>query len=279
VSDHDPRGDLGAFLRAGRADVTPDLAGLGPHARQRRRVPGLRREEVALLAGVSPHYYTRLEQGRERHPSTQVLEALAAALRLPADAREHLFRLAGTSAPTQVLTPTVVNPALVDLVAAWPNNPALIYDCAYDVVASNAIADALFRGWPHSTNLLQVVFTDAMARSFYPDWSDVATDAVAGFRLNQGRYPGHPRIREVLSSMLSQSEEFATSWRRHQVRGKSLQQKRFHHPDVGEITLVMQAFDVRSSPGRELVVYHAEAGSASADALTLLGSLAASVGD
>jgi hypothetical protein len=162
-------------------------------------------------------------------------------LRLTGDGREHLFRLAGAAAAAPAPASNAVDPALTTLMAAWPNNPALIYDCAYYVLASNAIADALFRGWPHSHNLLQVVFADPVARSFYVDWDE--------------------------------------RWNSHDVRGKSLRQKRFHHADVGEIMLTMQAFDVRSSPGQELVVYRAEPESPSADAVALLGSLAASVGD
>ena len=271
--------DLGAFLRARRARVTPDDVNLGAHARRRRRVPGLRREEVASLAGVSPDYYTRLEQGRERHPSAEVLAALAEALQLTGDAHDHLFRLAGAAVTTVAASSSEVDPALVALMDAWPDNPALIYDLAYEVVASNAMADALFGGWPHSRNLLDVVFGDPGARTFYVDWTEVAADAVAGFRFNHGRHPADPRVRAVLARMLAESAEFTDLWNGHDVRGKTLSQKRFHHPDVGRITLTMQAFDVRSRPGQELVVYHAEAGSPSADALSLLGSLTASVGD
>lgn len=271
--------DLGAFLRARRAQVTPDDSGLGPHSRRRRRVPGLRREEVALLAGVSPDYYTRLEQGRERRPSAEVVSSLATALRLTGDARDHLFRLAGAAPPAVVPSSHAVDPALVTLMAAWPHNPALIYDLAYDVLSANTMTDALFGGWPHSHNLLEVVFGDPLARSFYVDWADVAADAVAGFRFNHGRHPTDPRVREVLSQMLAESAEFADLWHGHDVRGKSLRQKSFQHADIGRITLTMQAFGVRSSPGQELVVYHAEPGSPSADALSLLGSLTASVED
>jgi len=239
----------------------------------------LRREEVALLAGVSPDYYGRLEQGRERHPSAEVLASLATALQLTDDARGHLFRLAGAALAVVTPSSSVVDPALVTLMAAWPNSPALIYDLAYDVLATNEMADALFGGWPHSHNLLEVVFCDPLARSFYVDWAEVAADAVAGFRFNHGRQPTDPRVRAVLSQMLADSAEFAALWHGHDVRGKSLQQKRFQHADVGRITLTMQAFDVRSNPGQELVVYHAEPGSPSFDALRLLGSLTASIGE
>jgi hypothetical protein len=119
------------------------------------------------------------------------------------------------------------------------------------------------------------VFTDPGARTFYRDWTDVAADSVAGFRLAHGQHAANPRVREVLSTMLAASPEFAQLWEQHRVRGKRLQSKRFRHADVGELTLTMQAFDVRSAPGQELVVYHAEPGSRSAEAVALLGTLAA----
>lgn len=265
--------ELGDFLRAARARVTPEQAGVHDHGT--RRVPGLRREEVALLAGVSVDYYTRLEQGRERHPSTQVLDVLTVVLRMDADARAHAFRIAGVSAPPREGPSGVVAPELVDLMATWPDSPAMIFDRAYDVLASNVMADALFCRWRHSRNLLGIVFTDPDARTFYRDWHEVAADAVAGFRLNHGHDPGHPRVQEVLTDMLATSPAFAELWQTHRVRGKSLQRKRFHHPEVGDLELTMQAFDVRSGAGQELVVYHAAAGSDSARALALLGSLAA----
>jgi MmyB-like transcription regulator ligand binding domain len=134
---------------------------------------------------------------------------------------------------------------------------------------------ALFHDWSHSRNLMHVVFTEPAARSFYLDWSDVARNSVAGFRLGDGKAPDDPRIRQVLTELLRESPEFARLWARHDARGKALESKRFHHRDVGALTLSMQTFDVRSSPGQELVVYHAEPGSASSEALSLLGSLAA----
>jgi transcriptional regulator with XRE-family HTH domain len=266
--------ELGAYLSARRAQVGPAQVNLP--ATGFRRVPGLRREEVAMLAGVSFDYYVRLEQGRERSPSAQVVDALATALRLPEDGRAHLFRLAGLSPRGRVAAVHEhVSPSLLQLLDSWPNNPALVYNRAFDVLASNAIADALFAGWTHSHNLMHVVFTDPAARTFYRDWDEVARNSVAGFRLGHGQAPDDPRIRQILTELLADGGEFAELWASHDARGKSLERKTFRHRDVGELTLTMQTFDVRSSPGQELVVYHAEPGSSSSEAVALLGSLAA----
>lgn len=266
-------GELGHYLRSRRAAVGPDMVGLSSSGH--RRVAGLRREEVALLAGLSVDYYTRLEQGRERTPSAQVVDSLGTALRLDSDGRRHLYRLSGHIPRDTVTVNDRVDPALLDLMSAWPENPAIVYNIAYDVLASNAIADVLFHDWAHSRNLMQIVFTDPDARTFYRDWDKVAQNSVAGFRLNHGRSPSHPRVQKVLEQLLAGSDEFAALWQRNDARGKSRERKRFYHTAVGELTLSMQTFDVRSSPGQELVVYHAEPGSGSADALRLLGSLAA----
>ncbi|MCV7211749.1 helix-turn-helix transcriptional regulator [Mycolicibacterium canariasense] len=264
---------LGEFLRARRAEVSP--ADVGLPSGGVRRVSGLRREEVALLAGMSVDYYVRLEQGRERHPSPQVVDALSVVLQLPDDGREHLFRLAGLSPRERGSVSARVDPALLDLLEMWPLNPAFVYNRAFDVLASNRIADAMFLQWTHSRNLMHVIFTEPDAQTFYCNWSVVAEDAVAGFRHGFGLAPNDVRLRTVRDELLEASPAFAQLWTRHDARRKSLQQKSFRHPVVGTLTLTMQTFDVRSSPGQELVVYHADAGSPSAEALSLLCSWAA----
>jgi hypothetical protein len=161
---------------------------------------------------------------------------------------------------------------------AWPDNPALVYNRAYDILAANPLADALFGELGAVGNLMLLVFTDPRARDFYLDWPAVAADSVAGFRMAYGSAPDDPRARAVLAQLLNASEDFRTLWDRRDARRKSLAEKRFGHPEVGTVTLRMQTFDVRSAPGQELVVYDAEPGTPSADALKLLGSIAATAG-
>jgi transcriptional regulator with XRE-family HTH domain len=265
---------LGEFLRARRGQVSPEVAGVPTYGT--RRVPGLRREEVATLSGVSVDYYVRLEQGREQSPSAQVLDALSQVLRLDDDARVHLYRLAGLMPGTgSVALPERVDPELLRLMDLWPDTPAIVLGRAYDVLAGNALAYALFDGFQQGPNLIRKVFLDSDARSFYPDWDLVARNTVAGFRVLQGRAPHDPRILAVVAELSRRSPEFVDLWARHDARGKRLESKRFHHREVGALTLEINAFDVRSAPGQELIVYHAEPGSRSAEALALLGTLAA----
>ena len=160
--------------------------------------------------------------------------------------------------------------------AAWPDNPALVYNRAYDVLAANPIAEALFGAFAFSRNLMLLVFFDPAARDFYTDWRAIAENAVAGFRLAHGAAPDDPRLRAVLAQLLEHSGEFRDMWARHDARGKTLATKTFSHSDVGVVELSMQTFDVRAAPGQELVVYQAEPESASAERLALLGSLAVS---
>ncbi|MCV7105528.1 helix-turn-helix transcriptional regulator [Mycolicibacterium chitae] len=266
--------ELGEYLRSRRAQLSPDVVGLVSTGT--RRVPGLRREEVAWLAGMSVDYYVRLEQGRERSPSVAVLDSLAAALRLDHDGHRHLFRLVGLAPRLAASrTPDSVDPALLRLMTAWPDNPALVYNRAYDVLAANALAEALFGDFGAAGNLMLLLFAEPRAHEFYVDWPTVARDSVAGFRLNHGAAPDDPRLQAVLTDLLNSSDAFRELWQRHDARGKSLSSKVFQHTEVGRLALTMQTFDVRSAPGQQLVVYDAESAGPSADALKMLGSIAA----
>jgi transcriptional regulator with XRE-family HTH domain len=263
---------LGDFLRSSRAAVSPHDVGLPDDGR--RRVAGLRREEVAVLAGMSVDYYIRLEQGRETGPSAQLITALATALDLDHDGLAHLFRLSGLAPQLPAAAAERVDPALVRLMSAWPDTPALVLGRAYDVLAGNGLGEALFSGFPVTRNLLEKVFLDPASRDFYADWPKAAANTVAGYRLQHGQAPRNPRIRAVLDGLLASSPEFRELWERNRATGKQVEVKSFVHPEVGPLTLRMLTFDVRSAPGQQLVVYQAE-DPVSADAVRLLGALVA----
>lgn len=266
--------ELGQFVRAQRDRLAPADVGLLDVGR--RRVAGLRREEVALLAGISVDYYVRLEQGREPHPSVQVLEGLASALRLTDDARDHLMRLAGASPPARrVPAKESVDPALRHMLEQWASQPALVLGRAYDVLATNDLAEQLFSGFPVSRNLLIELFLDDDAVTFYADWEHAARSAVAGWRHRMGIWPGDPRFAEIRDMLLAGSPEFARIWGENRVQGKSLTSKQFRHSEVGDLTLEMLTFDVRNGSGQQLIVYQAVPDSPSDERLKLLGSLAA----
>ncbi|MER5217328.1 helix-turn-helix transcriptional regulator [Streptomyces sp. NPDC002838] len=266
---------LGRFLRARRALVRPEDSGLPTGSR--RRVAGLRREEVAMLAGVSTDYYVRLEQGRERHPSAQVVDALARALGLEDDAVDHLHRLARPVAGrSRARTRTErASPVLLRMMEGWHRTPAVILDHCLTVLAHNALGRALFAGHTHSGDLPRLVFLDPDAREFYPDWERVAVNTVAGLRAAAGTDHDDPRLIETVGELSLKSEEFRSLWARHDIRQKTHETKRFRHPLVGELTLDYESLTVNSAPGRQLVVYQAAPGSPSEQALSLLGSLSA----
>jgi transcriptional regulator with XRE-family HTH domain len=264
---------LGLFLRARRALVRPEDAGLP--AGSRRRVAGLRREEVAVLAGVSTDYYVRLEQGRERSPSAQVVDALARVLGLEEDAADHLHRLARPVGDRPRPRSEAVGPALLRMMEGWHRTPAVVLDRCLVVLAHNVLGGALFAGHVHSGDLPRLVFLDPDAREFYPDWESVAQNTVAALRASAGTGSDDPRLIATVGELSLRSEEFRRLWARHDIRRKTAESKRFRHPLVGELTLDYESLTVNSAPGRQLVVYQAEPGRPSEQALALLGSLAA----
>ncbi|TKG71071.1 helix-turn-helix transcriptional regulator [Prauserella endophytica] len=266
--------ELGEFLRARRARLRPEDVGLRESGQ--RRVAGLRREEIAVLAGVSADYYTRLEQGRERNPSAQVLDALSRALDLADDAREHLYRLAGAGPGTgRTRGRERVGPALLQLMDTFTTCPAFVVNRTLDVLALNALAQALFSPFDRADNLLRMIFVDPAGRSFYVAWHQAAEAAVANLRVAGGHDPHDPRLAELVARLREHSDEFSALWAAHDVRGKTREAKELLHPEVGPLSLTYQAFDVRDAPGQELIVYQAEPGSPSEQALALLGTLAA----
>ncbi|WP_328603539.1 helix-turn-helix transcriptional regulator [Amycolatopsis sp. NBC_00345] len=263
--------ELGDYLRARRDEVTPAATGLPDDGS--RRVPGLRRDEVALMAGVSTDYYVRLEQGRERHPSDQVLHAIARALRLDEAAAAHLFQL---GLPTPLPAPDPVaeaGPELVRLLDRLDDVPAFAVGSAQDVLAANALAERLYAGFARFDNLLRMIFLDPCAREFYVDWDTASATAVNNLRASAARFPGDRRIEAVVGRLSVRSPAFATLWARYEVRPRTHEDKHFHHPQVGELYLHYEALAVTSAPGQHVSVYSAEPGSPSEDGLILLRQL------
>ncbi|WP_431219216.1 helix-turn-helix transcriptional regulator [Leifsonia xyli] len=264
---------LGAFLRATRASTTPDAAGFGGGGTSGRRVPGLRREEVAVLAGVSVDYYARLEQGRERNPSPQVLDAIGSALRLAPEAREHLFRLAGVSPQAARPEPSdEVHPALLEVLTTSRGAAAYVLGRAFDVLATNDIAAELLAPFGTERNMVRVLFTHPRAAEVFPGLDELRANTVGALRLNLGLFPGDPRIRTVLSQMAGASPEFWELWRRNRVSKLTRAFKVFQHPVAGRIELTYQTFETVDAPGQQLLIGTPASGSSSEAALRRLAS-------
>jgi transcriptional regulator with XRE-family HTH domain len=265
---------LGTYLKARRAHVTPAEVGLPPGGT--RRVPGLRREEVASLAGLSVDYYARLEQGREQHPSASVLNALARVLRLGPDAQRYLFAIA-TSGPK--VPPSrgrvSISANLLELVEEWTNHPAVLVDDCHSVIAANQLGRAQYAGHRHSDNLLRLLFLDDDARIFYREWGKVASASVAGVRAAASRDPNNSHLMALVGELTVRSEEFRKRWAKAEVREKTSGVLLLHHPVVGDLDLSYETLRPTGTPELMLKVYRAERGSAMSEKLAMLGSLTA----
>jgi transcriptional regulator with XRE-family HTH domain len=284
----DNRSDIRDFLASRRARITPQQAGLLPGG-GRRRVPGLRREEVAVLAGVSTEWYTRLEKGHIAGVSEDVLEAVARALQLDEAERTYLFDLA-RAAIKPVRTPqrrtrAQIQPRVQWMLDSMTASAAFVANGRLDIVATNSLGRALhsplFDNPRGQANFARFQFLDARARDFYPDWEGAANITVALLRAEAGRYPSDMQLRELVGELSTLSEEFGTRWAAHNVRIHHNGAKSFRHPVVGTLDLAYYTLDLPTEDhrGLRLTIYTAEPGSASEDALKLLASWAATTAD
>jgi transcriptional regulator with XRE-family HTH domain len=259
---------LGEYLRARRELVDPAAAGLPVVGV--RRTPGLRREEVATLAGISADYYLRLEQGRDRNPSPQVLQSLARVLGLDATATQYLLSLSATPPPARRRTRRRAVPAGIRQLLAVIGLPAFAEDRMFDVLAANQLAIALSPCLTPGGNRLRSVFLDPAERDLYPDWEQATAGLVASFRASIGTDVSDPRIVQLVGELSLASERFRWLWARHDVAALTGAPVRMNHPGVGLLDLHREKLPIGGSDGQLLVIYHAEAGSASARQLMRL---------
>jgi transcriptional regulator with XRE-family HTH domain len=277
----DSRTEIRDFLTTRRAKITPERAGL-PAYGGHRRVAGLRREEVALLAGVSVDYYTRLERGNLSGVSDSVLEALTRALQLDEAERVHLFdlaRTANTSAATargRRRPAPQLRPGVQRLLDAMTMAPAYVRNGRLDVLGANQLGRAvfapLFDTAARTPNIARFIFLDPAAQGFYIEWDGLAGDTVALLRAEAGRDPYDRSLTDLIGELSTRSEVFRTRWAAHNVRLHRSGVKHLHHPVVGDLTLAYESMDLTTDPGLRLNAYTAEPGSPSQDALNLLAS-------
>ncbi|MFJ3384817.1 MULTISPECIES: helix-turn-helix domain-containing protein [unclassified Curtobacterium] len=279
----DVRNEIRDFLSSRRARITPEQAGMPSFGGGVRRVPGLRRHEVAMLAGVSVDYYTRLERGTLKGVSDSVLEGLAGALQLDADERTHLWdlaRLANSGVKMMHKTmPTRIRPGVQRLLDAITGAPAWVRNERGDVLAANELGRALyspmFAGPGRPVNSARFTFLDPAARSFFVDWPRTARDSVAILRAAAVANPCEPGLVTLVGELSTRSEEFRTWWAEHDVRLHRTGKKRINHPVVGDLELDYEALDLVADPGLTMFTYSAEPGSSSERSLALLGTWAA----
>ncbi|WP_043677586.1 helix-turn-helix transcriptional regulator [Streptomyces xylophagus] len=269
-------GELGRFLRARRTRTSPDQVGLTVGTGL-RRTPGLRREELATLSGISIDYYVRLERGRETRPSPAVLDALARALRLDDAEHQHLRELATRAAryaPEPSSPSRTVSPHLKLVLETLRPSPAYVISRSMDLLAWNPGGLALFAGlsdWPAGQrNIARYLFLHPTAPTLFPDWDYQVRGCVARLRAQSGIDPDAPDLTHLVGELLLKSPDFAKLWERYDVVGRKKIQKTFHHPEVGILTLSGQSMHLEGTPGQRLGVYTAEPGTADHDAMLLL---------
>lgn len=269
------------FLKARRAALDPAELGL-PNGVTRRRVNGLRREEVAQLAGISVDYYTRIEQGRAPAISDSVLDAIARALRLTEHEHEYLRNITAAgrrdaAGACAAADRPEVRPQIQELLDAMVSVPALVTGPGTDILAWNRIFDVLYgmdfgSMAEHDLNATRIVFLNPAARELYPDWDAVAEDAVSTLRADAGRFPEHGRAYRVMCELRDVSPEFLALWENQDVRERDHGVKRVIHPEVGELVLTYEAFDLPADPGQRLCTYTAPSGSETEDKLRELAT-------
>lgn len=275
--------DIREFLATRRAKITPQQAGL-PAFGGNRRVPGLRREEVALLAGVSIDYYVRLERGHLAGASEEVLDAVANALQLDDAERAHLYDLAASQRKRparRTRRPRGPIPASVQRVLdSMTDTPAFIRNGRLDILAVNRLGRALYSplfdaGTPRPVNIARFQFLDPVGREFFPDWESALNTTVSLLRTEAGRAPHDNELTGLIGELVTRSDDFRTAWAKHNVRLHHTGRKPFHHPEVGDLHLDFDAMALPAHPGLTLTAYSAEPGTAAHDALRLLSAWAA----
>ncbi|MEU6590559.1 helix-turn-helix transcriptional regulator [Streptomyces sp. NPDC046881] len=263
--------DLAGFLRTRRARVDPAAVGIPTDSR--RRVEGLRREEVAHLSGVSVDYYVRLEQGRATQPSEQVLDALARVLGLDETERGHLDRLARQHRRRAKAPGGRVRPELMRVLTLVTDAPALIMNHRLDALAGNHLAGLLFGRPMPGLNIARHIFLEENEHGLYADWETCTTDVVGHLRLAAGKYPEDPRLASLIGELAMGSERFRRLWARADVRARTHGRKAYRHPLVGLLELHQENFALPDESGQELIVLSAPPGSPAEDGLRLLASL------
>ena len=283
----DVRGQIREFLSTRRARISPEQAGLPVYGGDRRRVSGLRRDEVAILAGISSEYYIRLERGNATGVSQGVIDGIAHALQLDEAERAHLLDLIRTAAttrpPRRRPAPQRVRATVQRVLDSMSGTPAFVLNGRLDILAANELGYALFSpiyadpARPPSS--ARFTFLDTHATEFFRDWDKVANDTVALLRAEAGRDPYDRRLSDLIGELSTRSDEFRVRWAAHHVRIHAAGVKLIHHPVVGDLELAFESFPLAADPSQSILTYSAEPGSPSQDALSLLASWATSAHD